>query len=562
MTTGTTTLIGEVAAPGTALGFAHRTDRPAEASLPRRGAGDPVRRITDAFAAVAADLARLAERLRTRGRPHDADIMEVTGYIARDPDLLAAAVRRAEQGVPATVAIRQAVTWHADAIAALDDPILAERAADVRQVGRRALAWLDGRASHITAGPLVLVAQEIGAADLLDADAPIVAALSVTGGPNSHAAIVARSLCIPLLVGIDPAVLDLEDGVELLIDGEHGRIQLDPPAAEREAVLAQLAHVRALQEAYASERDQPCRTADGHEVTLRANIATPDEARAALEVKADGIGLLRTELPFLDATRWPTQTLHTRALLPILAKLAGEPVTVRTLDFADDKLPPFLAHEREGERIARWLPEMLAVPDALGAQFRAILSAAPAGTELRIMIPMVADLAELHACRRLLHEAAAAIAVPPPPLGIMIELPQAVERAHELTAASEFVSIGTNDLTGQILGLDRRDPAAGPAMTAHPRVLTAIARAVRAAHGHGRTVSVCGDAAAHPLVFPLLLGLGVDILSAAPAGVDEIRHRIRRLRIADCMDMAKAALECDTVQQAWTLVRERTQDGA
>ncbi|MER6808904.1 putative PEP-binding protein [Spirillospora sp. NPDC000708] len=558
MTARAAAFTGAVAAPGAALGLARRTDRTAEAHLPqRRPAGDPVQLVTDAFAAVAADLARLARELRHRGQPEAADIMEVTGYIAADPDLLADAVRHASHGTSAAAAIERAVGRHADAIAALDDPVLAERAADVRQVGRRALARLDGRAAHTPAGPLVLIAREIGAADLLDARTPVAAALSVTGGPNSHAAIIARSLSIPLLVGLDPAVLDLQDGVELLIDGECGLVRPDPSPSEREAVLARLARLRDERAAYLSERDRPARTADGHPVTLLANIATPADARAALEVNADGIGLLRTELPFLDAPRWPTQTLHARALKPVLADLAGRPVTVRTLDFADDKLPPFLAAQNATERLGRAMPHMLAAPDAFGAQLRAILTAAPPGTGLTIMIPMVADLAELNACRRLLHQAAAAVDVPPPPLGIMVELPQAVERVHELAAAAAFISIGSNDLTGQILGLDRRDPAAGPAMTAHPRVLTAIARVVQAAHRHGRTVSVCGDAAADPLVIPLLLGLGVDSLSAAPAGIDEIRYRIRRLRIADCAEIARTALGYNTAEQSWALVRER-----
>jgi phosphoenolpyruvate-protein kinase (PTS system EI component) len=549
--------VAEVAAKGTALGFAFRTDRPRSAPLPRRGGGDGVERVVAAFDAVAERLAALATDLRTRGRLEQADLMETNGHIARDPDLRAEAIRRTEQGEPVGIAIRQAVSHCAGILESLDDPTLAGRAADVRQIGKRALAWLDCDTGDEPDGPLVLIAEEIGAVDLLEATSPIVGALSVTGGPNSHAAIVARSLSIPLLTGIDPALLELADGVEVLLDGATGRVRPAPPAAERDAALAEMAETRGRRATYQSERHLPCRTLDHHEVTLRANVATPTDARDGLEAGADGVGLLRTELPFLQATQWPTQTRHALALSPVLRELTGRSVTVRTLDFADDKLPPFLAAGREGQRLGRGLPLMLAEPDAFAQQFRAILAAASAGTDLRIMIPMVADLAELHACQRLLRTAAAEAGIDPPPLGVMIELVEAVERAHELAAAAAFVSIGSNDLTCQILGLDRRDPAATPEMTAHPNVLTAISKVVAAAHDHDRTVSVCGDAAAHPTVIPLLIGLGCDVLSVAPASVDEVRYRVRRLRYGQCRQLAADALQRHTAQQVAQLVAAR-----
>ncbi|WP_433256489.1 putative PEP-binding protein [Streptosporangium sp. CA-135522] len=550
---------GSVASPGVALGFARRTDRPRPASTGERAGGEPARRVTEAFDAVAERLSDLAATLRERGRPEQADIMEVNGHIARDGDLRAAAIQRADEGVPVADAIREAVGHYATMIASLGDPTLAERAADVRQVGKRALAWLDGAdlsGGAGTDGPLVLIAEEIGAADLLETESPIAAALSVTGGPNSHAAIVARSLSIPLLTGIDRALLDMADGVELLVDGGRGTVRPHPPTPDREAALAEMARARDRRVTYAAERDLPCQTLDGHPVVLRANIATAEEARAALASGADGVGLLRTELPFLEATSWPTQALHSVELSPIMRELVGRTVTVRTLDFADDKLPPFLTAGRQGQRLGRGLPLMLAEPAAFADQFRAVLSVAPAGDGLRLMIPMVADIAEFRACRDLLDAAATELGVPAPPLGVMIELPEAVAAADRLAAEAAFLSIGSNDLTSQILGLDRRDPAATPMMTAHPRVLAAIAEVVRAAHRHGRQVSICGDAAANATVMPLLVGLGCDVLSVSPAALDEIRYRIRRLRRDDCRNLAADALRCDSAEQVWDLVQQ------
>jgi phosphoenolpyruvate-protein kinase (PTS system EI component) len=546
---------GHTAAPGIALGFLHRTDRsPSRTALPHRTSGNPEQQITDAFDAVAARLLALSTSLREQGKDEQADIMEVNSYIAQDQDLRAQAVKRANDGEPVPVAVRQAVDTYARTIAALDDPTLAERAADVRQVGRRVLAHLHGDTSPAPDQPLVLVAHEIGAADLLEPGQTVTGAISVTGGPNSHAAIVARSQGIPLLLAVDPALLDLPDGQEILLDTDQATAVSHPNDDERTKALRAMEAARTRRLALAEERHLPAQTLDHHRVVLRANVATPAEARAALTTGAEGVGLLRTELPFLNHPAWPTRNQHAATLVPVLRSLTGQVVTVRTLDFADDKLPPFLSR-LQGARIGRGLPLMLAQPDAFTDQFRSLLSAG-ADTDLRIMIPMVANIDELLACRRLLQAAAAEAGVPTPPLGIMVELPEAVAAIGDLAREAAFLSIGSNDLTCQILGLDRRDPTATPAMAAHPAVLNAIAQVVTAAHRHNRQVSVCGDAAADPLVTPLLIGLGCDILSVAPGALDEVRARIRRLRHDTCTSLAAIALTRETPEEVWRLVEQ------
>jgi phosphoenolpyruvate-protein kinase (PTS system EI component) len=546
---------GQAASDGVALGFFHRTDRPlTRTALPHRTSGDAAGQITEAFDAVAARLLDLSASLRAQGKDEQADIMEVNGYIAQDNDLREQTVKRAHQGLPVPVAVRQAVDTYAGTIAALDDPTLAERAADVRQVGRRVLAHLHGDTGPAPDQPLVLVAHEIGAADLLEPGRTVTAAISVTGGPNSHAAIVARSLGIPFLLAVDRQLLELPDGQEILLDTDRASAVAHPDDDERTRALHAMETARTRRLALAEERHLPAHTLDHHPMVLRANVATPAEARAALTAGADGIGLLRTELPFLNHPAWPTRNQHAATLVPVLRALTGQVVTARTLDFADDKLPPFLSRV-QGARIGRGLPLMLAQPDAFADQFRSLLGAG-ADTDLRIMIPMVASIDELRACRRLLQAAADEAGVPTPPLGIMVELPEAVAAADDLAREAAFLSIGSNDLTCQILGLDRRDPTATPAMAAHPAVLDAIARVVTAAHRHHRQVSVCGDAAAHPLVTPLLIGLGCDILSVAPAALDEVRARIRRLRHDTCASLAAIALTRETPEEVWRLVEQ------
>ncbi|MGP3923721.1 putative PEP-binding protein [Streptomyces sp. 8N616] len=553
------TYAGHPAAPGIALGFIHRTDRPpVRTALPQRTSGDPAQQITDAFDAVAARLLDLSTSLHEQGKDEEADIMEVNGYIAQDHDLRDQAIKRAHQGQPVPVAVRQAVDTYAGVMAALDDPTLAERAADVRQVGRRVLAHLHGDTGPAPDQPLILVAHEIGAADLLEPGQTVTAAVSVTGGPNSHAAIVARSQGIPLLLAVDPQLLELPDGQEILLDADRATAVAHPDDDERATALHAMDAARTRRLALAEERHLPAHTLDHHPMALRANVATPAEARAALAANAEGVGLLRTELPFLNHPAWPTRNQHATALVPLLRALAGQTVIARTLDFADDKLPPFLAKGRQDGHLGRGLPLMLAQPGAFADQFRSMLRAG-ADTDLRIMIPMVASVDELRACRRLLRAAAAEAGVPPPPLGIMVELPEAVAAVDDLAGEASFLSIGSNDLTCQILGLDRRDPTATPAMAAHPAVLDAMARVVNAAHRHNRQVSVCGDAAAHPLVTPLLIGLGCDSLSVAPAALDEVRARIRRLRHDTCASTAATALTLETPEDVWQLVQQHCQ---
>jgi len=550
------TYVGQLAAAGTALGLLHHTEMPPALSAPPRPGGDPAAEITEAFDAVAEQLAGLSQTLRASGQADMADIVEVNGYIAQDQELRGAALGHVGDGQHPAQAVVEAVQEYAGLLASLDDAMLAERAADVRQVGRRVLAVLAGAKAVVPDSPVVLVAREIGAADLLEYGDLVVGAVSMVGGPNSHASIIARSLGIPLILGVSPAVLNHPDGTEVLIEAEHSSVTVDPEPGERAAAVAVMDAARRRREVLAAERDLPCQTLDGRLVALRANVATPIEAKAANAANADGVGLLRTELPFLDVRHWPTADQHAAMLAPILGKLAGQPVTVRTLDFADDKFPPLLADQAVDGHLGRGLLHMLAYPDAFANQFRAILTAG-AGCDLRVMIPMVANVAELVACAEILAAVAADLDVAVPPIGAMIELPEAVEIADALADKAAFFSIGSNDLTSQILRLDRRDPAVSPALAAHPQVLQAISRTVQAAHRHGLKVSVCGDAAAHPLIIPLLIGLGCDVLSVAPAALDETRVRVRRLDARVCADVAVEALGCETLESVQRLVRRR-----
>jgi phosphoenolpyruvate-protein kinase (PTS system EI component) len=464
-----------------------------------------------AFGATAADLESLAAAHRSAGGASYADILEVEAMIAMDPAFADAAVAALTDDAVAAVGV--AGERHAAALEVLESAELRERAADVRVVVRIVQDRLVGRAPAVPPpGPVVLVADEVAAPDLLAHADQLAAAVSVRGGPSSHAAIVARSLGVPFVVGVDRAILGLADGVPLLVDGDAGRVVVDPAA---DAVPAAAAPVTA---ATAALRALPLRTRDGTDVQLLANVASVVEARRAVDRGASGVGLLRTELAHLDARRWPTRSEHARALRPVLAEVTGLPVVVRLLDFTHDKVPPFLAGRTEES-----LELLLGAPGALSAQLEAMLDVGRA-VGLRVLVPMVESRAQLSVVRQALIEAAATVgAASVPQLGAMLETPAAIAALPALLDAADFFSLGTNDLAASTLGVARTDPRIGPATAARPEVLSQVLRAADLTGAAGRPLSVCGDAAADASVLPLLLSAGITTLSVAPSRLDDVR---------------------------------------
>ncbi|MFL5952823.1 MAG: putative PEP-binding protein [Gaiellaceae bacterium] len=477
-----------------------------------------------ALARVAHELARTAERLRTQGRETQAEIIEANLLMAEDPTL-AADVAALAGHRPASVALRIATDRRADALASLDDPLLAARAADVRALGRRAVRALSGAgAPEPPPRPSIVVARDLGPAELVDLrleEGFVLGIALAEGSATSHAAIIARSLGVPMVAGVGVEVLDVASGEQLIVDGTTGTAVAAPSTETLVRFRAAAASDAQERARLAAGRGWPAVTADGREIRLLANASTPAEAAAALDCAAEGLGLVRTELAFLDTSEWPTEEQHREALAATLSVFAGHVVTVRTLDFGADKTPPFL-QGRGGRGVALTLEH----EDALEAQFAGILRAG-AETRLRIMLPLVESPVQVVAARRVLRRAAIAARRPMPPLGAMIETPTAALRSHELAIVSDFFSIGTNDLVATTLGIDREQGAASPLTAADPAVVKLMQRTLESAHAAGITVEVCGEAAGEPSLTSLLVGLGVDELSVSPARLDAVREAIR-----------------------------------
>ena len=533
---------------GTAAGQLYPGDTPA-GILPATP-----EQVAEAFAAVARERSALAQQLREGGRGEEADIVAIGALIAADPALVDPAVAAARDGADAAAAVERSAAAQAAAIAALANPDLAARADDIRQVASAVLAYLaDGNAAP-PAGSFILIRREVDPADLIRlADAGLAGAVSVSGGANSHAAIIARGLGIPMLAGADPAVLTAPAGHSAIVDAVDGRLIVDPSPQELAAVAGLPAQPWAAGATGAgglAGRDgatpasaTPLRTADGQEITLLCNVASATETRLGLAAGATGVGLLRTEIPFINATEWPSESDHRRALDPVLGLLNGRPAVVRLLDFSGDKIPAFLAGRPAG------LAALLGHPRALGDQLRAVLRSGR-DTQLGVMVPMVSTLEEMALVRAALADAAAEAGAGVPELGMMVEVAATASAADAFAGAGYFFSIGTNDLTSQVLGLDRADPAMRPALAADPRVLALISRVVQAAGAAGVDVSVCGDAAADPAVLPLLIGLGVRKLSVGAARVPQVAEWIARADSSVCAALAGHALHATTPEQA------------
>jgi phosphoenolpyruvate-protein kinase (PTS system EI component) len=525
---------GQPVSDGIGLGQIYQGDSGDRANGHRQPATED--EVRAAFAAVARDRAVLAADLREKGQDQQAAIVDIAALIAADSALITPAVEAVRAGADGADAINQAGEAQAALLAALPDPDLAQRAGDVRQVARAVADHLSNKkAAPPPAATFILVRREVDPADLIRlAEAGLVGAVSVGGGASSHAAIIARGLGVPMLAGADPRILRAPGGHQAILDTDTGELIVDPAGPELAAARAATTRTEAPRSA---ARD--LRTADGQAVTLLCNVASAAETRLGLSGGATGVGLLRTEIAFTTAGHWPSRADHLAQLTPILSQLDQRPAVVRLLDFSGDKVPPFLKHQQE-----QGLTALLNAPDALRDQLTAILRAGRR-TRLSVLVPMVRSLDEVAAVRTALAEAAVEVAQETPKLGIMVEVAATAANAASFAPAVDFFSIGTNDLSSEVLGLDRAGDAITPALAADPRVLSHIQQTVNAAAEAGINVSVCGDAAADPVVLPLLLALGIRTLSVGAARVPQVARQIADTKVARLWRPAYAQLSAD-----------------
>lgn len=545
------------AAPGIAMGPAH-VQVPQTFDYPLRGESITAEqeRLQQALREVRENLEGLIQRSQAKA------IREI--FIAHqemldDPGLtdeVATRVKRGESAAAAWIGVIEAAACQQ---ALLQDAMLAERAADLRDIGRRVLAQLCGVETQAEPEqPYILVMEEVGPSDVALLDpARVAGILTARGGATAHSAIIARALGIPAVVGAGDAVLLIKPGTLLLLDGQHGRLSVAPDAAALQRATQERDTREQRLQAAAALRLEPALTRDGHAVEVFANIGDSASTAVAVEQGAEGIGLLRTELIFMAHTQAPDEATQETEYRRVLDALEGRPLVVRTLDVGGDKPLPYWPIDKEENPFlgVRGIRLTLQRPHIMESQLRALLRAAD-NRPLRIMFPMVGTVEEWRQARdmtlRLLEE----IPVADLQLGIMIEVPSAALLAPVLAREVDFFSVGTNDLTQYTLAIDRGHPTlSGQADGLHPAVLQLIDITVRAAHAHGKWVGVCGELAADPLAVPILVGLGVDELSVAARSIGEVKACVREWSLSATQQLAQQALTLGTAGE----VRERVE---
>jgi phosphocarrier protein FPr len=543
---------GVPAAPGLAIGPVYQLRTAGVQISDAAGDPDAERLRLDAARAVARmQLGDARRGLAERGAAAEAAILDVQLELLDDPDLTADARGRIAEGGSAARAWHAALAERATALAGVADELLAARAADFVDLSDRVVRILGGAETGdaLPDHPVIIVAPDLSPSQTSAFEAGRVLGIcTAAGGPTSHAAILARALGLPSVVGAGGDVLAWPDGAVIALDGATGSVLRDPDPAEAAAVrAAQAAHAALRADAERSAM-APAITRDGRRIEVAANVGSAAEARRAAAAGAEGVGLLRTEFLFLDRQAAPGEDEQREVYAAIAAAMVGRPVIVRTLDIGGDKPLPYLAQPAEANPFlgVRGLRLCLERPELLRGQLRAILRAASAGS-LRIMLPMVADLGELRAARAILAEVTAELSAPALEVGIMIEVPSAAILARAFAPEVDFFSIGSNDLTQYTLAMDRTHPAlAARADGLHPAVLRLIELTVEAAHAHGKWVGLCGELGADPVAVPILVGLGVDELSVNVPAVAQVKSQIRALSFAEARELAARALRCAT----------------
>ncbi|EKN00720.1 MULTISPECIES: phosphoenolpyruvate--protein phosphotransferase [unclassified Acidocella] len=508
-------------------------------------------------------LVALADATARRLGAQDAQIFKAQAELLNDSDLITLSCQLMVEGHGPAFAWNEAVNRMAARLGALGNPVLAARAADLRDVGRRVLSWLDpsiasGSLTELPEAPCILVAQDLSPSDTAGLDINRVLGLAmIQGGPTAHSAILARTLGLPAIVaGGEALAQEALSGQLAIVDGQTGRLYLNPSPEDVASAENWAAGLRATREREEAERARPATTTDGVPIEVAANVNRPDQVPMALAEGAEGVGLMRTEFLFLESGATPSEDEQLAIYRGMIEALEDRPLIIRALDIGGDKQVAHLHLPREenpflGVRGARLL---LRRQDLLLPQLRAIYRAAGQGGNVSIMFPMVTSVAEIIRLREICEEVRAAVNGPALPIGIMIEVPAAAIQADSLAAHCDFFSIGTNDLTQYTLAIDRQNPElAAEADSLHPAVLRLIAQTVQGARAHGRWVGVCGGIAGDALGAALLAGLGVSELSMTPRDIPAVKAKLRGVAFSALKALAEQALEAASAAEVRAL---------
>ncbi|KAB7623036.1 phosphoenolpyruvate--protein phosphotransferase [Alkalilimnicola sp. S0819] len=563
-------LMGVPGALGVGMGVAMVAYAPADLSaVPDRRAEEPERdaeAFRAAVQAVRAEVEDLSQRLGDTLPRDELLLFDAYLRILDSSSLVDEVERRIKKGSWAAGALRQVIDEHVRVFDEMEDAYLRERAADIRDIGRRLLMrlQLDAGDKREVPARCVLVGQEVNASQLAEIPQERLAGVVSAGGSSSsHVAILARALGVPAVMGVTDLSLGALEGKDVVVDGYAGRLYVEPSRTVRREYRRLLREEAELTEDLKQLQDLPGQTPDGKRVCLYANTGLISDVGSSLNSGCEGIGLHRTEFPFMIRERFPGEEEQTRLYTEVLSALAPRPVTLRTLDVGGDKSLPYFPIQEENPFLGwRGIRLTLDHPEIFLTQLRAMLRANVGHENLQIMFPMISRVDELEQSIALVQRAREelaeeGVATPLPKLGIMIEVPSAVFQIDRLMEKVDFVSVGTNDLTQYILAVDRNNARVADLYTSyHPAVLLALKQVADAGLRHGKPVGVCGGMAGDPGAALLLLAMGVNSLSMSVANLLRVKWVVRSFRYDHALRLLEQALPMDHPEQVRALLHD------
>lgn len=555
---------GSAAAPGIAIGEVVVMSPTADLyDVPDKETNDVEQEVSRFNAAIEAAREQIKQVGRTLKdlRPEEQALFDVYVKMLDDDALGTEVINRIRKNNQwAQGALRDVILEYVHHFDRMDDPYLRERATDIKDLGSRVLAQLKDTIAltqhqHYPK-QCVLVSEELTPSMLGEIpESKLVALVSAKGSPNSHVAILARAMGIPTVMGAADLPVKQMDGIKLIVDGYRGRLYIHPSKNIESQFREIVEEEKQLVEGFEAIKDLPAQTLDGHRLQLCVNTGLVTDALRSLNQGAEGVGLYRTEVPFMMRERFPSEKEQEDIYRKQLETFAPQMVTMRTLDIGGDKSLTYFPIEEDNPFLGwRGIRVTLDHPEIFLLQVRAMLKASVGLNNLRIMLPMITSVTEVEEAQHLIYRAHQelvdeGIDVAMPQIGVMIEVPAAVYQAKQLASMVDFLSVGSNDLTQYLLAVDRNNPRVAELYTGlHPSVLMALQHVVDAGKSENCPVSVCGEMAGTPAAAILLMAMGFDMLSMNAANLPRVKSVIRSVTFSFAQELLQRVFAMDNAQ--------------
>jgi phosphotransferase system enzyme I (PtsI) len=564
--------------PGVAIGKVFVLHSGESFNLPKRTVGpeqisNEIARFEEALTRTRTEILGIRRKLSDQIGRESSDIFTAHLLILEDRTLIEDVIEVIKnERVGAEYAFAAVIQRYFQAFSQINDEYLKERISDIRDVGKRLLGNLCGEEKKRLEefqGKVIIASHDLSPSDTASLDrSKVMAFVTEIGGPTSHTAILGRSLEIPAIVGIDKIVNELQDDDTIIVDGTHGVVVINPDPTTIDKFNSQGDRFVQLTNKLDELRELPAETLDGKRIMLSANIEFHHEVPSVISHGGEGVGLYRTEYFYMNRATLPSEQEQYEAYRKVAEAMHPHPVIIRTLDLGGDKFASTLEipHEMNPSLGWRAIRFCLMRKDIFKTQFRAILRASAHGN-LRIMYPMVSSVYEVRAAREVLEEAKAELEREGSPfnknihVGAMVEIPSAALASDVLAKEVDFFSLGTNDLTQYTLAIDRmNEKIAYIYEPTHPAIIRLIDMTIRNGHGHNIWVGSCGEMSSDPAIALLLVGLGIDEISASPVALPKIKKAIRSIRYADAKEIAQKSLALHTGKEIYTFLKEKLKD--